>query len=56
MHVADLGVGDGSPRPGPSVDGEFRERRLRRDGTTCYAVRSSDNADIWQRALPESGH
>ena len=49
LFVLDLASGDQRlvvPRPS---NGSFQSLACVRTSTTCYVVRSSDNADIWQR-------
>jgi hypothetical protein len=53
LHVTDLESGEGRLVLDRPSNGGFQSVACARTGGTCYLVRTSDNADIWQRTLPE---
>jgi len=53
LHVTDLESGEGRLVLDRPSNGGFQSVACARTGGTCYVVRTSDNADIWQRTLPE---
>ncbi|MFY9552580.1 MAG: hypothetical protein WAU32_15650, partial [Thermoanaerobaculia bacterium] len=54
VHVADPAAGTDRLILSHTSAGNYGSIACR-GATTCYAVRSSDNADIWQRTMPEAG-
>jgi Tol biopolymer transport system component len=52
IHVTDLFSGKDSIALEPLATGNFQGVACVRTTGTCYAVRTNDNADIWQMSLP----
>jgi serine/threonine protein kinase/WD40 repeat protein len=53
VRIADFVSGEDRVAIERPLDGSFGSVACARTGGTCYLLRSSDNADIWQRTLPE---
>jgi hypothetical protein len=49
LYVVDLSSGDKHLAMERPLNGSFQSIACARTGGACYVVRSSDNADIWQR-------
>ncbi len=54
LFVLDLSSGDKHLVVQRPSNGTFQSLACVRTGTVCYVVRSSDNADIWQRTAAEA--
>ncbi len=52
LHVADLESGEHHVVLERPAVGNFQDVACARTGGLCFAVRTSDNADIWQMTLP----
>ncbi len=51
LHVTDLSSGEDHLVLERPSNGNFQSVACARTGGTCYVVRTSDNADIWQRTV-----
>ena len=54
LHIIDLETGQHRVVLDRPTNGGFQSVGCARTGGTCYVVRTTDNADIWQMTLPEA--
>jgi hypothetical protein len=54
LHVTDLTTGEDHLALERPSNGNFQSVACARTGGICYVVRTTDNADIWQRTIPEA--
>jgi hypothetical protein len=53
LYIANLETGEQHVVVERPVNGGFQSPKCARSVATCFVVRNTDNADIWQMTLPE---